>query len=122
MENWLPHRVPDVNSFTHVWNMLREYLIRITLHSSSDILVRSDTHGTTLILAKKPSNISIGGTSGFVGEWDSGRNYTAGQEVIIPFGLNSGNYFALIPSIGQPPYQGGGYWVQAPSSPLGVYI
>ena len=54
----LPKRIVDINPFTHWCNKLIDYLIRIRLQSSSDILVNETLNGTTLRLVRQPNIIN----------------------------------------------------------------
>jgi hypothetical protein len=64
------------------------------------------------------------GAMNFVGEYDPGRTYSAGQIVIISMGANAGTYAYInaTPSAGNAPYAGGGWWAQFPMGPSGMWL
>ena len=65
-----------------------------------------------------------GSMNNFVGEYDPGRTYSAEQIVIISMGANAGTYVYInaTPSSGHAPYAGGGFWMQLPMGPSGMWL
>ena len=58
------------------------------------------------------------------GEWDPGRTYNTNEVAIISMGSNAGTYVYInsTASGGHAPYAGGGWWMQLPGNPMGVWM
>ena len=58
------------------------------------------------------------------GEWDPGRTYKTQEVAIISMGSNAGTYVYInqAASSGNAPYAGGGWWMQLPGNPMGVWM
>ena len=58
------------------------------------------------------------------GEWDPNRVYSVNQIAFITMGANAGAYVYInsSPSSGHQPYAGGGWWIQWPNAPFGVWL
>ena len=119
MENGLPNYTSGDNAFYRAWNKMLDWCRRNTLQSSSDILVTSTTHGTTLTLARqsRPSvaaSVAVSGLN-YRGLWTSTVTYAVNDMVSIQTGIASGMYISMIANNSNDPSTGIG-WQQFPQT------